>query len=174
MRPWASWAAAGAVVALLAEEVAAVVVVVPAAGESLPRPESKAASAGARRTSRALFDAARSSAAQRATTSLAAADSMSKVANAANDHLQRIDGRTFALRDSVWTDARYSSALRTVTIKPYSKAWFDLVARLPELKAPFAIGDRVIVAGRAVAISVAPSGVESLSAHDLDDLIANW
>jgi hypothetical protein len=85
-----------------------------------------------------------------------------------------VEGHTFVLRDSVWTDARFQTTLKTVTIRPYSAAWFDLAARMPELKAMFALGDRVIVAGRSVAISVAANGVETLPAADIGSVVKAW
>jgi hypothetical protein len=44
--------------------------------------------------------------------------------------------------------------METIIIKPYSKAYFDLLTLLPELRSTFALGDRVIVVGKSVAITL--------------------
>ena len=67
---------------------------------------------------------------------------------------RRVDARTFTLRDGVWTDVRFRTGMETIIIKPYSKAYFDLLTQLPELRSTFALGDRVIVVGKSVAISL--------------------
>jgi hypothetical protein len=64
--------------------------------------------------------------------------------------------------------------MRTVRIKPFSPLYFDLVKRLDGAQAAFALGDRVIVAGRAVAVELAPNGMESMSASELDTLERGW
>jgi hypothetical protein len=67
--------------------------------------------------------------------------------------------------------------MRTVTVKPFSSAYFALVQRLGELAEPFALGDRVVVAGRNVAVRIAPDGadaLERLDASALDALVRDW
>ena len=80
----------------------------------------------------------------------------------------------FLLRDSVWTDQRYRSEMPTVTIKPFSKAYFDLLNAIPELRAVFALGSRVIVAGRDRAIALSDRGQETLTAAQLAALAKAW
>ena len=88
--------------------------------------------------------------------------------------MRRVDGRTFALRDGVWRDERYRVGMATTRIKPYSKAYFDLIAELPELKPVFALGNRVIVVGKDRAISLADDGVETLSPQSLTAFVKGW
>ena len=52
------------------------------------------------------------------------------------------NARTFMLQDSVWTDQRYRSEMATTTIKPFSKAYFDVIAALPELRRGVRAWDR--------------------------------
>jgi hypothetical protein len=87
---------------------------------------------------------------------------------------QRVDGRTFVLRDSVWTDTRYRPTMPTTTIKPFSQAYFDLLDRLPELRAVFALGARVLVVGKDRAISLAANGAAQLSSAELKTLVGAW
>jgi hypothetical protein len=87
---------------------------------------------------------------------------------------RRVDARTFVMRDSVWTDARFSEGTRVVTVKAYSEAYFALVRELPDLAAAFALGDRVLVRGTNIAIAVAPDGVERMSGAELKSVAAAW
>jgi Ca-activated chloride channel family protein len=112
------------------------------------------------------FEAAKQASAQRAANSVAMMDSMStaraesRVGSAAGT--RRVDGRTFILRDSTWTDQRYRNGMAVTKIKPFSKGYFDLMTELPELRAVFALGNRVIVVGRDRAIALTDDGAETL------------
>lgn len=122
----------------------------------------------------ARFEAARKSAEQRQLTSLAEMDAGPRDRLATE---RTVGSRRFTLVNGVWTDAAYTTALRTVTVKPFSAAYFALVQRLPELAEPFALGERVVVAGKKVAIALAPAGagaVESLDAAALDAIVRSW
>jgi hypothetical protein len=126
------------------------------------------------------FEQAKAASAQRAVTNMAMVDSLAGVAGgiARGDkdvaNTRRVDGRTFTLSDGVWTDARYRQGMQTTTIKPYSKAYFDIVQQLPELKQVFALGGRLIVVGKASAIRLDDSGVSELSAAALASLTRTW
>lgn len=62
--------------------------------------------------------------------------------------------KSFVLRDGVWTDTAYQPGTETVTVAFASDAYFDLLARLPELGPYFALGERVIVVFDGVAYEV--------------------
>jgi hypothetical protein len=120
---------------------------------------------------------AKTAAAQRAVTTLSAADSAS--ADFGGTGARRVGTRTFTLVDGAWTDLRYTKAMRTVRVKPYSTAYFALVERLDDLRAPLALMGAdgkpgVIVAGRTVAIVIASDGVETLSARELTSVESSW
>lgn len=122
------------------------------------------------------FESARQASVQRKTTSLASADSMSalQLSDASGAALQQVGRQTFAQRGAVWTDVNYRAGapgIRTVGIKAYSQAYFDLVAALPELRPAFALGDQVIVQGRKVAIIV---GTEGRSEVDVAGIVRDW
>lgn len=85
-----------------------------------------------------------------------------------------VNGHTFVQRDGVWTDARYTTSMPTTKIKPFSKAYFDLVAALPELRASLALGDRVTVVGRDRAISTSDDGVSDLPPSVLAAIVKAW
>jgi len=127
------------------------------------------------------FELAKTAAAQRAAGSVAVLDSMA--ARPAGEFARRdgaattrrIDARTFELRDGVWTDARFRAGMETIIIKTYSKAYFDLLNQLPELRATFALGNRVIVVGKSLAISLDDAkGAEDLSDAMRKSVARGW
>jgi Ca-activated chloride channel family protein len=123
------------------------------------------------------FEAAKAASVQRAASSVVVLDSLRRGVSANGEtaaSTRRVDSRTFVLRDSVWTDQRYRSGMSTIKIKPFTKAYFDLVSALPELRGPFALGNRVIVVGRDRAIALADDGVETLSSASLATLVKAW
>jgi hypothetical protein len=65
--------------------------------------------------------------------------------------------------------------METIIIKPYSKAYFDLVSQFPELRSVFALGNRVIVVGKSVAISLDESkGASELTAALQSSIARGW
>jgi Ca-activated chloride channel family protein len=126
------------------------------------------------------FEAAKVASAQRSMSNVAAIDSLS-LANGRpmrdKDEARgtrRVDGRTFMLHDAAWTDVRYHAGMQVTTIKPYSKAYFDLLQQVPELKPVFALGDRVVVVGKTRAIRVDDSGVAQMTPSAMLALVSGW
>ena len=115
---------------------------------------------------------ARASARQRDAKSVAAAD-MAATESLAASGMRRVGTRIFHLAGEVWTDAAMKSELQVYKVKAYSRSYFTLVERIPELKEAFTIGDRVIVAGRGVAIEVVADGAE-LAADDLEQIVRKF
>ncbi len=126
----------------------------------------------------AAFAQARAAAAQRAATTLTAADSTTTLAVGAGDArpgaVQRAGDRTFVQQDSVWTDTRFHAGMRVVRVQPFSAGYFALLQGMPDLRTAFAIGERVIVAGHAVAVEVTPEGVAQLSDSDVAAVQSAW
>jgi Ca-activated chloride channel family protein len=118
------------------------------------------------------FEAARASAAQRSAITLSAVDEASGLEK--DKSVRREGNRLFTLRDSVWTDTGFKEQTPRVKVRAYSAAYFRILELLPELREPLALGDRVIVAGRSIAIEIAPSGVETLTDRELSDLQSKW
>ena len=117
-------------------------------------------------------EAAKSAAAQRSATSLSAADAAVGIRDDAN--VRRAGNVTFVLRDSVWTDVRYKKSGMVLLLKPFSDAYFKVIEMIPELRDPFSVGERVLVAGRSMAIELTPSGEERLTERDLALLRDRW
>ena len=118
------------------------------------------------------FEAAKSAAAQRSATSVAAADAAVGMRDDAN--FRRAGNVTLVLRDSVWTDVRYKKSGTVLQVKPFSDAYFKLLEMMPDLREPFSVGERVLVSGRSMAIELTPSGEERLTDRDLALLRDRW
>ena len=100
-------------------------------------------------------------------------DSLSRDENE-RDGARRIGTRLFNLRDGVWTDARYVPTMRTIRVKAYSPLYFALVQRLSGLGDALVVGERAVVAGRAVAIAIAADGAEQMNDRDVAELTRLW
>jgi Ca-activated chloride channel family protein len=124
------------------------------------------------------FEAAKTAAAQRSATSISAADSaagFSGYSGARRDgSVTRAGNVTFELRDSVWTDVRYKKNGIVLQVKPFSDAYFKLIEMVPDLREAFSLGERVVVAGRTMAIELTASGKESLTDRDLTLIRDRW
>ena len=120
------------------------------------------------------FAAAKSAAARREARTLDAADA----ATATGSATKRVGARLFALRDGRWTDLRAdapgAARTRIVKVRPYSDAWFALVRELPELRDALALGDRVLVYGRDVAVETTPDGEERMSDAAVAAVVRAW
>ena len=118
------------------------------------------------------FEAAKAASNMRSVQTLAEADAyeMRREGSAS----RRVGTRSFVLRDSVWTDARFTEGTRVVTVQPYSEAYFALVRELPDLAPAFALGERVLVRGTKVAIAIAPNGVAQLTRAQIGEIVAAW
>jgi hypothetical protein len=99
---------------------------------------------------------------------------MKAAAGASGEQTKSVGGHMMTLRDSVWTDAAYHQSMPLVVIKPYSAAYFSVLERLPELRAVFTVGDRLIVAGHGRAIELSEHGASELGAAELAKLARDW
>ena len=120
------------------------------------------------------FEAARMASTQRSAKSLAVLDSLSAVTGGANVIVARtVNGHTFTLREGRWVDNGLTDSMRVVRVEIFSKSYFSLLDRIPELRAMAALGDRVVMAGRTVAIEVLARAPE-LSMAALDATVRGW
>jgi hypothetical protein len=127
-----------------------VVVTGAATGAAAPPPATVSAKA---------FESARAAAEQRAATSLAAADE-SDMAKSAG--VRRVGSRTFALRGDTWVDTRKTDSMQVTKVRAFSEAYFKLIEAIPELREVFALGDKVIVAGKGIAVATGDDGVATV------------
>jgi Ca-activated chloride channel family protein len=117
------------------------------------------------------FEAARESAKRRAATSLADADAADLSGRA---DVRRVGSRTFTVAGGKWIDQRKADSLRLVKVKAFSEAYFKLMETIPELKEVFALGDKVIVAGRDVRIEIGEAGMETMNEAELKRIQSAW
>jgi hypothetical protein len=118
------------------------------------------------------FAAAKQAASQREAKSLADVDASAPMQM--QQTMRQVEQRTFQLVNGVWTDVRQTPTMRTVQVKPFSPLYFELVNQLSGLGPVLALGERVIVAGRAVAIEFTPAGQERMSESEVRNLVAAW
>ena len=146
-------------------------------GRMQPVPAPAAVSRDAR------FEQAKAATAMRASSSLAMADSVIDAGAAGSPgsvtvQRVRVSNRAFELASdtSAWVDRGYKDGMRRIRIQAYSPEYFDLLETMPELRAAFALGDHVIVAGRAMAIEVTTDAdaATTLTAGDRTALRENW
>ncbi|MBX7191381.1 MAG: VIT and VWA domain-containing protein [Sandaracinaceae bacterium] len=81
-------------------------------------------------------------------------------------------GRAFRYESGGFVDPQYRTSMRTIHIRALSRAYFAILARRPDLRAAFAIGDRVTIAideTRAIVIEpTAPDVAEADATHFLE------
>jgi len=118
------------------------------------------------------FEAAKTASAQRAATNMAAVDAASGPRDEAR--VRRLGNRTMVLRENVWTDASFRKDAPVLRVKAFSDAYFRLIDAMPELREAFAFSERLIIAGRSMAIELTPDGKEQLSDRDLSLLRDRW
>lgn len=73
--------------------------------------------------------------------------------------VKRTGGRLFVQRAGVWTDAAHADSLRTVTVAPFSRAYFAVVAARPALREALTVGTPVVLAGRRASLKVSDGGI---------------
>jgi Ca-activated chloride channel homolog len=121
----------------------------------------------------ARFEQARKAAEQRSARSLGDASAQTNevaVTSSGAVPARTVGGRTFLLTGGRWTDARYAPSARVTKVKAYSKAYFALLDAAPELREIFALGERVLVAGRSAALEVGEEGKEELDRSEMERL----
>lgn len=131
-------------------------------------------SAPAPTASAKAFESARAASEQRAVTSLAVADELGLAKDKAGADARRVGSKIFLRRGDTWVDAGRSDSARTIRIKPFSEAYFKLLNTIPELREVFALGNKVIVAGKTATIELADNGSPTISEADLRTIQAGW
>ena len=101
----------------------------------------------------------------------AAADSL----GARDGHQARhVGNRTFAWRDSTWTDIAHGDSLPVVRVAAFSDAYFELLRALPELVRPATLAPAVLVAGRRVSIKIGADGKSAWAEGELDRIMREF
>jgi Ca-activated chloride channel family protein len=132
----------------------------PAAAPVMVTGQSAVASAKLAATRREAQTAADMAAAERA---------MERMASPGSGSDRVVAGRRFRQESGSWIDAGHSGAAKVLHVAPFSRAYFDLLAKLPELKPYVTAFDAVTIAGGGISIRIAPGGRSSLTAAERDD-----
>ncbi len=82
-----------------------------------------------------------------------------------------VAGRLFMEEDGVWVDLTHTDSMRTVSIAPYSEAYFTLVRLAPELKPYLQQLEQVVVAGTRLSFRIAEGGAETMSEAQVRRLV---
>jgi hypothetical protein len=135
------------------------------AGSGPPPPPTAAAAPAVQ-----AFEKARAAAEQRATTNLADADA----SIATNTDMRRVGTRTFARRGDTWVDTGKRDSMQVTKVRAFSEAYFKLIEAIPELREVLALGDKVTVAGKSIAIEIGDDGVSSLDESKLRQIQERW
>lgn len=101
-------------------------------------------------------------------------DALDAADDAAEDRaadVRRVAGRVFRLADGVWTDAAEAEGGREIVIEPYSRAYFDLLRALPELRPYWSAFERIRVAAGDLSLELSPSGRDTLGDAELDRIV---
>lgn len=119
------------------------------------------------------FEQAKSASEQRAAKSLAAADAAVIDEAQAAGQFRRAGPRMFQQQGEKWSDLQMKSNLQVYKVQAYSRSYFALLERIPELKESFALGEKVVVAGKSVAIEVVEDARE-LTEAEMNAITRNW
>ncbi len=88
--------------------------------------------------------------------------------------VRTVAGRSFRPVDGVWRDLGILHEARIVRVAPYSRAWFQLVEALPELREAAGAFEAVALGGRNVTLEFVSGGEETLTAARLRALVADF
>lgn len=112
------------------------------------------------------FEQARAASEQRQAKSVAASDAlMRNEAAAAGSALRRAGAKVFQQDGETWTDLAVKPNVKVYKVAAYSKSYFALLDKLPQLKESFAVAEKVKVAGKSVAIEIVDSAEELTEAE---------
>jgi Ca-activated chloride channel family protein len=88
--------------------------------------------------------------------------------------VRHVDGRLFVARSGEWRDIRLEENVNVVALAPFSDAYFEILRRVPELRAFFALGERVIIAGDGVALRLTPEGLTKWEPEKLSSVLRGF
>jgi len=85
--------------------------------------------------------------------------------------IKTVNAKTFTLLNGVWTDSAHSQEKTIIKLKRGSKAYNDLLAAKPELKAYFDVGENVIVNLGQYSVEIAEDGQTELTPEEIQKLL---
>jgi Ca-activated chloride channel family protein len=92
----------------------------------------------------------------------------------ADGAIRRSGNRLFINRGGIWTDALHRATLRSISVHPFSTAYFELLNALPEV-VPMLIKDaRQLVAGQRASLLFDPAGKSEWASGELAQLVREY
>jgi hypothetical protein len=83
-------------------------------------------------------------------------------------------GRSFVLRDGVWTDTSHREEAERIRVRSFSSAYFRILSALDEVRRAVESLTPVLVAGNEVSIEIGDEGREELTPSELDSLVRRF
>jgi Ca-activated chloride channel homolog len=93
---------------------------------------------------------------------------------AASSARRVVSGRTFDLRNNVWTDVRVDAKTEIVNVEPFSSAYFAMLRALPELKPIWSALPANVTAGKRVGIGLKSGGRKDLTQAEINNLVLKF
>lgn len=87
---------------------------------------------------------------------------------------RQVAGRLFKEIDGVWTDLGHDDDHRVVTIAPFSRAYFAVLAALPELEGYVKAFDAVVVAGETISVAIGDDGITEVDSDAVTRLVRGF
>jgi len=100
----------------------------------------------------------------------AEADLLAHTAGSTNA-VRHVAGRLFEARDGRWTELGSDERRPTITVAPFSTAYFAVLRALPELEPYAAAFEHVLVAGDGVNIEIADGGKDAMTGDAIRRLV---
>ena len=139
-----------------------------------PAAFAPAAAVGEAAVSSAKLASARRSAQSARDLAAVETEALQRMTVTADANRRTVSGRQFRLQSGIWIDARHATSARIVHVEPFSRAYFDLLANLPELKTYAAAFEAATIAGDRVSIRIGPGGKSTLTTAERDDAVADF
>jgi Ca-activated chloride channel family protein len=79
--------------------------------------------------------------------------------------------RTFYRKGGLWVDSEFEGQTKTLKIKKFSKAYFELLDNAPDVAKYCAVGDAVIFVINGTAVEISDEGKSEFSAFELRSLV---
>jgi Ca-activated chloride channel family protein len=107
-------------------------------------------------------------------TSAGAGDADADTGVASEGTVRHAGNRLFVARSGEWRDIRLEEGVEIIGVAPFSDAYFELLRRVPELGAFFALGERVIIAGDGLALRLTPEGLTKWEPEQLSMVLRGF
>jgi hypothetical protein len=92
-----------------------------------------------------------------------------------NEHtvskIVQVADRTFYEKKGIWVDSEFEGKTKTLKIKRFSKAYFELLDNAPDAAKYCAVGDAVIFVIHGNAVEISDEGKSEFSAFELRSLV---